>query len=60
MIDPRPIILLDLDNDRQTTVYDQAALNAAADRITICMQNLEGTVSLLHFAPDQFQCHSLP
>jgi hypothetical protein len=34
------VILRDLDNDRQTTVYDQAAIHRTASRITLCTQAL--------------------
>ena len=40
-MDTAALILNDLDNDRRTSVYDQAALDQAAQQIIICMNNLQ-------------------
>lgn len=49
-------ILRDLDDDRQTTVFDQPALNLAADRITTCLRNLSAPSFTVFFDPNGGTC----
>ncbi len=49
-------ILRDLDDDRQTTVYDQAALDIAAHRITACVQGLAAASFTITFDANGGDC----
>lgn len=50
-------ILHDIENDGQTTVYDQLALNTAASRIIFCTQQLDSAYTFrLSFDPNGGTC----
>ena len=49
-------IVRDLDGDRQTTVYDQAAIDAAENRIGVCIHNLTAPLFTVTFDAAGGQC----